>query len=216
MKRIALCIVFLCFFRVLCAQEIELSGGYGYGSWKQFSHNFGGTLGYDLFLKPRHRIGVSFSFGVSTVPYNDTYISLATGRAVNRAKVTPYNSHAALRVSYTWSMVNKPRFKLNFGPEIGLNSFWIRETADGAANGNTPGGKVTFEGSKMNRWGSGLLIEAELKQVIQKNTALFFSILPEITGYEISGQKGSNSPATIGWLNLNVGIRYSLSHPKKR
>ncbi len=193
---------------LLPAQEIGLSGSYAAGTFHKFAHTFGFGLEYNEYMNPRQRLGVSLSMGFCNAQYDDIQHSLAYGTALYIDQVTPRNKRFALRVNYAFGLLRHPKSNLLLGPEVGLNCFWIHEQIDRTANGIIPGGHYSSVSSNLYRFGLGFLLEYELREVIGKGISTFMAINPEITGFAKSGMKGTNSPAAVGWLNVELGFRY--------
>lgn len=203
-------LAFLTFITNIRCQEIELKAIYTSSTTKEFKNNIGYGLGYNHFIN-RNRIGISFSQVFYNTPYDDIYSSTEDGVSIYIKQVEPDNQRIALKINYVFRLIDNPKSRLYFGPEIGLNYFIIREQYDRIANGNISGGHFASNYKKNNKLGVGLLFEFELKEIIHKRISTYLSVNPEITSFEKFGMSGGYEPYFIGWMNFNLGVRYLIN-----
>ena len=210
MRRIIFIITIISFASTTFGQEIEIDGIYASSSSKKIKNSFGYGLKYHQYIKSKNRLSVSLSQYFYNTPYDDIYGSTADGVSKFIKEIEPNNQRIALKISYSFRLIDNPKSNFYFGPEIGLNYFKISEQYDRIANEYISGGHFSSDYSVNNRLGIGFLIEFELKEIISKRISISLSVHPEITSFEKFGVMGSHDPWGIGWLNFNFGIRFSL------
>ena len=208
MKQSITIIMILSFLGSIYGQEIELKGIYTSSNSKMYKTNIGYGIGYNQFIKSKNRFGISFNYYFSKTPYDDIYGSTEDGISTYIIKIKPNNQRIALKLNYAYSLINNSKSRLYFGPEIGLNYFFINEQHDRIANENISGGHFSSNYSKTKKIGIGFLLEFEMKEVISKKISTYLSLNPEITSFEKFGTMGGYSPYLISWVNFNLGIRY--------
>jgi len=212
-KAVNLTIVLMCFSGLLWGQEIELTGTYAASTSIKFQHNFGGGVGYNHFLTHRSRLGFFIGYSINTTPYHDSFTS-TTDLVRFFNDVQPTNQRVALKINYAFNLLKSSKSMLFIGAEVGLSHFIITEKGEQVVIsrlGTTSSVNFSSTDYVCGRIGLGLLIEYELKDIICKRISPSFSIHPEVTSYAYFGLKGSSDPTFIGWLNFNVGIKYSLA-----
>ena len=212
MKAFIPTIVLLCFSVFVSGQEIELTGTYASSTSTKFQHTFGGGVGYNQFITHRSRLGFFIGYLINTTPYHQSSASTTDLSTVVR-DARPYNQRVALKITYSFNLLKSARSMLFLGAEVGLNYFIIDEKGEQTVTtrqGDVTSGSFINNTTVNNRVGVGMLIEYELKDIICKRISPFLSIHPEVTSYGRFGLKGSSDPALIGWMNFNVGVKYSL------
>jgi hypothetical protein len=118
-----------------------------------------------------------------------------------------------LKISYSFNLLKSSRSLLFLGAEVGLNYFIIDEKGEQTVTtrqGDVTSGSFINNTTVNNRVGVGMLIEYELKDIICKRISPFLSINPEVMSYGRFGLMGLSDPVLIGWMNFNVGVRYTL------
>ena len=213
MKTFILTIVLLCFSAFVWGQEIELTGTYAASTSVKFQNNLGGGVGYNHFLTPRSRLGFFVGYSINTTPYNDSFTS-TTDLMRFLKDVQPTNQRVALKFSYAFNLLKSSKSMLFIGAEVGLSYFIVVEKGEQVVisqTGITNNENINSTDYVCGRIGLGMLIEYELKNIICKRISPSFSIHPEVITYGHFGMKGSSDPTFIGWLNFNVGIKYSLA-----
>lgn len=216
MKLAILVIVFVCCSIFLSGQEIEYDQAYIIGSSIKFQNNFGCSIGYNVFPTSKIRLGVFIDYSLNNLPYHDSYTSLADLSKIVE-DVQPHNQQVVLKIACSFNLLKSTKSLLYFGAEFGLSYFLINEKGEQTVTlrqGNITSGNFSSNYSVDNRFGFGLLLEYELKDIILKRISASVSLHPKITSYQNFGLMDSNDPIIIGWLNFNVGIKYSLG--KKR
>ena len=210
MKNLFSILSFLCFISLTYGQEIEFGGVFANSSSKDFKNSFGYTLGYDQVVKLKNRLGFSFSQYFYNTAYDDIYHPEYAPESLSIEEIVPQNKRYTIKANYAFNLVNNPKSKFYFGPEIGLNYFMIKEQRDRIANGTIEAGIFNSNYTINNRIGIGFLMEFQLDEVVAKNISTYLSINPEFTSFEKMGTTGSPDPFFIGWLNFKFGIRYKL------
>jgi hypothetical protein len=210
MKKVLFITLFSGFIALTYGQQIEIGGVYAASSFKKFKNSFGYTVGYYKTVKSKNRLGFSFSEYFCTAPYDDIFHPEYDPASLCIDQVNPSNNRYSIAVSYAFGLVNNPKSKLYFGPEMGLNYFVVNEYTERISNGDIEGGNFNSSSAFYNRIGIGFLLEYELEEVVAKRISTYLSINPEFTSYEKFGTMGSSSPYFIGWLNFKFGIRYNL------
>ncbi|MEA3494847.1 MAG: hypothetical protein U9R42_02310 [Bacteroidota bacterium] len=211
MKQIILIIMIFSFIGSIYGQEIELKGIYASSSSKKYNTNVGYSIGYNQFVKAKNRFGISVIQYFSKTPYDDIYGSGEDGVSTYIEQVDPNNQRIALRLNYVFRLIDNSKSRLYFGPEIGLNYFFINEQYERISNEYISGGNFSSDYTETNRIGIGFLLEFEIKEVINKKISTYLSVNPEITSFEKFGMNGGYDPYFIGWMNFNLGIRYLLN-----
>jgi len=206
--RIIFIIIIISFAYPTFGQEIEIDGIYASSSSKKMKNSFGYGLRYNQYIKSKNRLSLSFSQYFYNTPYDDIFSPDGVSKTCK--EIEPNNQRIALKVSYSFRLIDNPKSNFYFGPEIGLNYFKIREQYDVIASAYIIGGHYSSDYSVNNRLGIGFLIDFELKEIISKRISISLSVHPEITSFEKFGVMGSHDPWGIGWLNFNFGIRFSL------
>ncbi len=209
-RRIIFIITIINFVSTTFGQEIEIDGIYASSSSKKFKNSFGYGLRYNQYIKSKNRLSVSLSQYFYNTHYDDIYSSTIDGISKFIKEVKPNNQRIALKINYSFRLIDNPKSNFYLGPEISLNYFMICEQYDRIANGDISGGHFSSDYSVNNRPGIGFLIEFELKEIISKRISISLSIHPEITSFEEFPAMGSHDPWFIGWLNFNFGIRFNL------
>ena len=197
----------------LFGQELELQGTYSVSTFKRFQNNFGCGIGYNHFLTPRNRLGFFINYYMNSILYHDSYTSTSDLSRIVK-DVQPHNQQVAIKINYSYNLLKSIKSMLFIGAELGLNYFIINEKGEQTVTtrwGNTSSGDYSSNYSVNNRIGVGMLIEYELKNIILKRISTSISLHPEITSYRNFGLTGTSDPALIGWLNFNIGIKYSLT-----
>lgn len=215
MKKVLLFISFINFIYFTYGQEIEFCEIFASSSSKKFIISSGYTVGYNQIVNSKNRLGFSFSEYFSNSPYDDIDQTTINRESLRIEEVVPRNKRFSIKADYAFRLINNPKSKLYFGPDIGLNYFVIKEKYERIANGNLVGGDFSSNYTVNNRIGIGFIMEFQLEEVIVKRISTYLSINPEFTGFEKIGTKGSPDPYFIGWLNFKFGIRYSLKNLKK-
>jgi len=211
MKQTILIIMIFSFISSIYGQEIELKGTYASSSSKKYKTNVGYSIGYNQFIKNKNRFGISVTHYFSKMSYDDIYGSTADGISIYIKRIEPNNQRIALKLNYVFRLIDNSKSRLYFGPEIGLNYFFINEQYERIANEYISGGNFTSNYTEINRIGIGFLLEFEIKEVINKKISTYLSLNPEITSFEKFGMMGGYDPYFIGWMNFNLGIRYLLN-----
>jgi hypothetical protein len=215
MKKVLVSILFFSFISLTYGQEIELAGIFAGRSSKKFKNNFGYTVGYNQVVKQKNRLGFSFSQYFHNTAYDDIYHPEYDAVSLCIDEIVPRNKRYTIKTSYAFKLVNNPKSKLYFGPEIGLNYFIIKEQYVRIANGSIEGGNFNSNYTVNNRIGIGFLMEYQLEEVVTKRISTYLSVNPEFTSFEKIGTTGSPDPYFIGWLNFKFGIRYNLNNETK-
>lgn len=210
-KQILILALVLGFLSPIYAQELELKGVFASGSSSKFQTNPGYGIGYNHFIKSKNRLGISMTHLFCNSPYADIQSSSEDGTSMYIDQVNPKNQRIAIKLNYGFRLMDKPNARLYFGPEIGLNYFMVNEQYDRIANGYISGGHFTSNYSVNNRFGIGFLLEFELKEIIHKNISTYLSVNPEMTSFGKFGWMGGYTPSLIGWINFNLGVRYSFN-----
>jgi hypothetical protein len=214
MKQIFLTIVtifLICLTNSIFGQEIELKGIYASGNSKKYNTNIGYGFGYNQYIKSKNRLGISFTHYFSNTPYDDIYGSTEDGISTYIKEVEPDNQRIAIKLNYAFRLIDNAKSRLYFGPELSLNYFMVKEEYDRIANEFISGGSFTTSYQEINRLGIGFLFEFELKEIIHERISLHLSANPEITSFKKYGLMGGYDPYFIGWMNLNLGIRYLIN-----
>ncbi len=198
------------FVSSIYGQEIELNEIYANSSSKKYKTNVGYGIGYNKYIKEKNRFGISITHYFSKTPYDDIYSSSEDGVSIYIKQVEPNNQRIALNINYVFRLIDNPKSRLYFGPEIGLNYFIIKEQYDRIANGYISSGNFTSYELENNRIGIGFLFEFELKEVFHKRISTYLSVNPEITSFEQFGMMGGYDPYFIAWMNFNFGVRYLI------
>ena len=99
---------------------------------------------------------------------------------------------------------------LYLGCNVGLNYFKLQEKVNQTANGFMSERTYEIDETINNRLGFGILIEYEIKKVILDRISTSIKINPELTAYEKWGMTGIYAPWMIGWLNVSIGLKYTL------
>jgi len=212
MKSAIFILVFVSCSVFLSGQEIEFNGAYNIGSSIKFRNNFGCGIGYNVFPTPKIRLGFFLDYSLNNLHYLYSYTSLAD-LSKTMEDVQPYNQQIALKITCSFNLLKSTKSQLYLGAEIRLSYFFINERGEQTVTthqGNITSGNFSSNYSVDNRFGIGLLIEYELKDIIWKRISASASLHPGITSYQNFGVMDSNDPKIIGWLNFNVGIKYSL------
>jgi len=215
MKKVLIIISFLSFISLTYGQEIEFGGVFASSSSKKFKNSFGYTVGYNQTVKLKNRLGFSFSQYFYNSAYDNIYHPEYDPASLSIEQIVPNNKRFTIKANYAFRLVNNPKSKLYFGPEIGLNYFKIKEQYERTANGTIEGGNFNSNYTVNNRIGIGFLMEYQLEEVIAKRISTYLSINPEFTSFEQIGTMGSPDPYFIGWLNFKFGIRYNLINSTK-
>jgi hypothetical protein len=215
MKKVLIIITFLSFISLTYGQEIEFGGVFASSSFKKFKNNFGYVVGYNQVFKLKNRLGFSFSQYFYNTAYDNIYHPDDDPTSLCIEEIVPQNKRYAIKVSYSFRLVNNPKSKLYCGPEIGLNYFTINEQYERTANGTIEGGNFNRNNTVNNRIGIGFLMEYQLEEVVAKRISTYLSINPEFTSFETFGTMGSPNPYFIEWLNFKFGIRYNLKYASK-
>ena len=212
MKAAIFTFVFICFSVFASGQEIELTGTYAASTSIKFQHNFGGGVGYNQFLTHRGRMGFFIGYSINTTPYHDSFTS-TTDLLRFIKDVQPTNQRVSLKISYAFNLLKSSTSMLFIGAEVGLSYFIVAEKGEQVVisrTGITNNESFNTTDYVVSRIGLGMLIEYQLKNIILNRISPSFSIHPEVITYGHFGMKGSSDPTFIGWLNFNVGIKYSL------
>ena len=212
MKAVILTFVCVCFSAFVWGQEIELTGTYAASTSIKFQHNFGGGVGYNQFITHRSRLGFFIGYLINSTPYHQSSASTTDLSTVVR-DARPHNQWVTLKISYSFNLLKSSRSLLFLGAEVGLNYFIIDEKGEQTVTtrqGDVTSGSFINNTTVNNRVGVGMLIEYELKDIICKRISPFLSINPEVMSYGRFGLMGSSDPVLIGWMNFNVGVRYTL------
>ncbi len=210
MRQIIFIIVVFSFISSIYGQETELKGIYANSNSKKYQANVGYGIGYNQYIKGKNRFGISISRFSFKKPYDNIYRSLEDGVSMYIDQVKPNNQRIALKLNYAFRLIDNSKSRLYFGPEIGLNYFINKERYDRIANGYITGGNFTSNYIEENILGIGFLLEFELKEVFYKRISTYLSINPEITSFGKFGLKGGYNQSYIGWMNFNLGVRYSI------
>jgi hypothetical protein len=217
MKKVILCILISTFSIVLSGQEIEVKGTYAASTFNKFQNTFGCGIGYNEFITPKGRLGASIEYSFYNVSYNNSYTSTADlSRYIQ--EIQPNNHKIAFKLNYSFNLLKRSKSLLFIGPEIGLSYFIINEEYEQTVITRLDSitrGHYSSSYTVNNRIGIGFLIEYEVKDLIYKRISASVSVHPELSGYESFGMKGSNNPVLIGWLNFNIGFKYSFAKEGK-
>jgi len=211
MRRIIFIINIISFASTTFGQEIEIDGIYASSSSKKIKNSFGYGLKYHQYIKSKNRLSVSLSQYFYNTPYDDIYGSTADGVSKFIKEIEPNNQRIAIKISYSFRLIDNPKSNFYFGPEIGLNYFKISEQYDRIANGYISGGHYSSNYSVNNRLGFVFFLEFVLREIISKRISISLSTHPEITSFEKFGLVGGYDPPFIGWLNFNLGVKYNLT-----
>jgi hypothetical protein len=209
-------IVFVSCSLFLSGQEVEFNQAYTTGGAIKFKNNLGCGIGYNVFPTSKSRIGIFIDYSLNNIPYHDNYGSLAD-LSKTEEDVQPHNQQVALKIACSFNLLKCTKSLLYFGGEIGLSYFFINEKGEQTVTtrqGNVTSGNFSSNYTVSNRFGIGLLIEYELKDIICKRVSACVSMHPGITSYQSFGVMDSNDPIIIGWLNFNVGIKYSFARKR--
>jgi hypothetical protein len=215
MKKALLIILLFGYISLTYGQQIEFGGIFACSTSKKYADCFGYRVGYNQTVKSNNRLGFAFSEYFYTTAYDDIYPPEFEPSSLLIKQVDPNNKRYSLTVSYAFDLINNPKSKLYFGPEMGLNYFVIKEQYERIPNGDIDGGNFNSNNTFSNRIGIGFLMEFQLEEVMAKKISTYISINPEFTSFEKIGMMGSPYPYFIGWLNLNLGIRYTLNKAKQ-
>ncbi len=212
MKKIPLLILFIVFLvqTITFAQEIAISTVFSHGNYDKFKNNIGYEIGYNQLFNSKSKIGVSFSHCFNNTDYNYIFMSDADGIDYYR-EVKPKNRKLNVSVSYGFNLLKKELSGFYIGPVLGLNYFKINEIGtESAVNENN---EYEFKQNywKTNKLSVGLMIEYS-RRIISDNISLFFSTKPELIFYSKFGLDGSSTPPVVGFIQLNLGLKFSKRH----
>jgi hypothetical protein len=208
MKRsILLIITSLFLLNQLKAQEITITPIFTLGSYHKFQNNFGYAVGYNQLIKPNSRLGFTFSHSFNNTDYNYTFISDADGINYYR-EVKANNQRLTFSVNYSFNILKSQKSKLFIGPKSGINYFKIEENGT-----EKPSNENTTNEYYRNYWrtskiGTGLLLEYE-RRIFSDNISVFVSVEPEVIFFSQFGLMDSSDPTMIGFVNFNLGIKFS-------
>ncbi len=209
MKKLLLTAVILNFTSPAFCQEIEINAIFAGSSSEKFSSCLGYKLGYISYIKSKNRLGFSLShcFNKTKYEYNEP--------PYYTSNVDPENQRIAFKIHYAFRLMDNPRTKIYFGPEIGLNYFVLNEQhhrieIDG--QGDAIERHFSSNYSTINL-GIGLLLEFELNKVVNERISTYFSVHHETIISEEFLAMGAREWVVL-WLNLNLGIRYKLNKEK--
>ena len=212
MKRIAFFFVIITTTASLHSQNFQVFGNYSGSNYKKFQDNFGYGLGYQYNIKSKSKIGINLQYSLCSLHYDEIYPSLADGVSTFIEKVHPQNERITLKLNYVLKLINNSHSSLFIGPEIGLNYFFLDETIQRYENERLEAGNYKNEYSRKNKFGYGLMIELEIKEIIMESISIYTSVHPEITSFEKPDIEGSRLPSSIRWINMNLGIRYKMKN----
>ncbi len=116
----------------------------------------------------------------------------------------------AINLIYSYSLIENENSSLYLGYSLGLNYYKLKGSYTRTANGDLSGGVFNYAYNRKKRFGLGLLIEYELKQIISKRFSTSIKINPELTAFDKFGTRGGQLPWAIGWLNFSIGLKYKL------
>jgi len=193
------------------AQQLDFKYIYGVGDEKIYGNYSGFGFSYNHFIHSKNRIGFAIAKLVCTTPYDDIRGSLSDGVSYYIRKITPDNSRFFVKLNYSYSLINNTKSSLYVGSEASLNYYKIDEKYRQFQNGNLVANESETNLTKDNRWGFGVLIEYELKEIFSKRISSYISLNQELSSFEKSGLDGSSNPSLITWSNCSWGIRYKLT-----
>ena len=209
MKHILLFFTFLFISSVSFSQEIEVAGLYSLSSSKEFQNSFGIRSGYNEFVNPKTRLGLSLEYRYNCFPFEDKYNADDATKYVD--EVRPDNHQIGLKLTCSFLILNKSRSLLFIGPEFGILYMIFDEKIDRTST--TLYGDVYKEEGISYHYikpttSIGFLIEYELKNIIAHKISAYVSMNPEVTGLESRGMMGARNMTGGGWLNVSIGIKY--------
>ena len=210
MKKLILLLIILSFIFRLSGQEIELFGLYSGSNYNKYQNNIGYGLGYYHITKSNNKLGFVFQHSFYNNSYSEIYPSSEDGISTYIMDIDAKNQRIAFKMNYVFKVVSYPKSSLFIGPEIGINYFFINEQVKVYENEQISAANYQSEYSRKNKFGFGLLIEFELKEIISKRISMSSIINPEITGFEKSNLEGSHLESTIWWFNMRLGFKYKL------
>ncbi len=212
MKRLAIIFVLMTTTVGLSAQQIQFFGNYTGSNYNKFQENFGYGMGCQFDIKSKSKIGIDFQYSLCRLSYDEIHPSLIDGISTYIKKVDPQNERFVFKLNYLLKLVNKSKASLCIGPEIGLNYFILNEAIQRYENERIEAGNYENKYSRKNKFGYGLMIEFEIKEIIQERISIFSSVHPEITSFEKADIEGSSLSPDIRWVNMHLGIRYQLKN----
>lgn len=195
----------------ILAQQLDFKYIYGVGSEKMYGNNSGFGFSYNHFIGTKSRMGFTIAKLVCNTHYDDIRGSLSDGVSYYIRQITPNNSRFFVKINYSYSLINNAKSSLYLGSEASLNYYRIDEKYRQFANGNLLENESKTNLTKDNRWGFGVLLEYELKEIISKRVSSYISLNQELSSFEKSGLDGSSNPSLITWSNCSWGIRYKLA-----
>ena len=204
-----LLIGFLLTSTAVFSQQIDVSGLYSSSTLNTFKDNWGFDVGYNHFIN-NNRLGVSFRYYAYNTEYDDIFMSNADGVSKDITEHDPQNRRIAINLIYSYSLIKNEKSNLYLGCNVGLNYFKLQEKVNQTANGFMSERTYEIDETINNRLGFGILIEYEIKKVILDRLSTSIKINPELTAYEKWGMTGTYDPWMIGWLNISIGLKYTL------
>lgn len=192
------------------AQQVEVSGVYAGSNFNKFQNTFGYSIAYFEDLTSRHRIGLCFWHYFYNRTYSDIYPSSDDGVSTYIHDVQPKNSRMAIKVNYSYGIVNNPKSVLFIGSELGLNYFIVDEHIYQYPDHYNQEREYDLKYKENNKWSLGVFLDFELKDILTKQISLFSSIHPEIVFFREAGMEGYHAPRKTRWMNVKLGIRYRL------
>ena len=185
-------------------QQFVINGSFSSGSVKHYNKTYGFGIGYENLLKSQNKLGIYLGYSNFSKKYND--IIKPDGVEYKISTIEPNNKRIGLSLNYSFTLINNQNSKLFIGPSIGINYFFVNENTFGEYNESN----YQVEKFFLNKIGAGFIMEFEMYEVFSKRINLAFSLNPEITSFEKFYSMGSNYSWFIGWLNFNLGLKYSF------
>ena len=194
------------------AQEITVSSAFSHSSYNKFQNNIGYEIGYNQYLNSNKRLGFTFSHSFNNTDYNYVFMSDADGVDYYR-DVSSKNQKLTFSINYAVNILSEKTSNFYIGPKLGLSYFKINEIGTEKPKNENNGYEYKSNYWDTNKIGIGLLLEYDQK-IISDNISVFFSTAPEIIFYSRYGLKGSSTPAMIGLINFNLGMKINLNNKK--
>jgi hypothetical protein len=191
------------------SQEIEVAGLYSLSSSAAFQNSFGIRSGFNEFVNPKTRLGLSLEYRYNCFPFEDKYNADDATKYVD--EVRPNNQQLGLKLTCSFVILNKSGSLLFIGPEIGILYMIFNEKIDRTTT--TLYGDVYKQDNLTDHYvkpttSIGFLFEYELRNIIAHKISAYVSINPEVTGLESRGMMGARNMTGGGWLNASIGIKY--------
>jgi len=190
-------------------QEVEFCGSFNTSNEQRFQNGYGVGIQYQHDISHNWKVGLGVHYNFKKAQFTDQPYIDAIPFPPSIENVNSNSQRYSIRLNIQGLLMDNANVSLSLGPEISYNFFKGKDNINLFLGGSTKWTNYSQTNGLTQAIGFGLISKIEIKNFIEPQLSLCFTIRPEFTTNAIFAK--GNEPifsGVLSFLECQMGLKF--------